>query len=277
MSPIDTPEEISPEHRRDLADWLLAMIDNKKLLGMRYAEWCTGAPELEADIAVTAMAQYELGHARLLDGLLSDLPEDPRTEDRQTDPTTWRSLPFFDRPLQSWTEIVVANGLIDGLLTVNLEAGRAGAYRPLAQRLRKAVAEERYHRVHGRAWIRRIAGGPEERVEELREDLRRAWPQCIGWFGPPARESTLDRLADAGVLDAGSDTLRQRYLDEIVPLFDVDPLESPARREGDRWLIDDIDWSGWTETHRRHGVPDFDEDSFRMLTGEHARAMGVRD
>ena len=56
MTEIANPEELSAEVRQSLANWLMAMSDTKHLLGLRYAEWCTGAPELEADIAASAMA-----------------------------------------------------------------------------------------------------------------------------------------------------------------------------------------------------------------------------
>ena len=51
MTEIASPEDLSAEARQSLANWLMAMSDTKHLLGLRYAEWCTGAPELEADIA----------------------------------------------------------------------------------------------------------------------------------------------------------------------------------------------------------------------------------
>jgi len=34
-----------------LADLILSIADNKQMLGLRYAEWATRAPSLEADIA----------------------------------------------------------------------------------------------------------------------------------------------------------------------------------------------------------------------------------
>lgn len=269
---LDVPEA----RRRDLADWLLAVADNKRVLGLRYAEWCTGAPELEADVAISAMAQYELGHARLLRGVLNDLPEDPRGESRESDPAAWRCLPVLDRPARGWADVVVLNVLVDRLLTVNLDAAAAGGVRPLAQRLRKAVAEERYHSLHASAWIQRLFEGPAELVERARDAIVTVWPQCTAWFGFPD-DNALDRLAGAGVIDAGAAALRDRYLDAVAPLL-ADHVELPVRRTADGWeLTRDPEWEGWSEASRRRGVPDFDAESFAMLTGAHARAMGVSD
>ena len=99
MTQITTADELSVEARAALAAWLMAMSDTKHLLGLRYAEWGTGAPELEADIAASAMAQFELGHARVLRGVLGNLPEDPRDESRDTDRATWYNSGALDKPL----------------------------------------------------------------------------------------------------------------------------------------------------------------------------------
>ena len=39
-----------------LSDLVLSLADNKQMLGLRYAEWATRAPSLEADIAAAAMS-----------------------------------------------------------------------------------------------------------------------------------------------------------------------------------------------------------------------------
>lgn len=262
MKTYDSFTELPEPVQADLADWLVALADSKQVLGLRYAEWCTGAPELEADVAISAMAQYELGHARLLLGALADLP-DPRGPERDTDPSAWCSMAALDAPAANWTELVALNALVDTLLTVNMQAATAGGLRPLAQRLRKAVSEESYHGMHAHAWFARLLEGPETIAAELRAAVDRLWPECLAWFGP-REDNAIDRLAAAGVLDAPAASLRQRFVDATAGLF----ADAPAA---------EIDWRGWQASSRRHGSPSFDEGTFAMLTGAHARAMGVVD
>jgi phenylacetate-CoA oxygenase PaaI subunit len=268
MSEIAGPQELTPEQRGALAAWLMAMSDSKHLLGLRYAEWCTGAPELEADIAASAMAQFELGHARVLRGVLGDLPEDPRNEARDTDAATWCSVASLDAPFADWTELVVCNALVDTLLTVNLRSAMAGHYRPLTQRLRKVLAEEEYHGVHAAAWIGRLAGGPQATVARLREVVDAVWVDCLTWFGPESGNG-LDELYDAGVLADDAAGLRARYLEAALPMFEDTPLQLSGSL--------DIDWSDWSPATRRSGAPAFDETCFAMVTGARTRAMGVSD
>lgn len=270
-------DELSADLRRDLADWLLCLADNKRLLGVRYAGWCTGAPELEADIAVSAMAQYELGHARLLRGVLGNLEEDPREEVRRaSDPGGWCSLPILDRPLAGWPELVVVNALVDSLLTVNLEAAHEGGLEPLAQRLRKAISEEKYHFVHARAWFERLLDGPDELVARLDDSVQAVWAQCVAWWGP-AEDNALDRLGAAGVLAAPARELRDRWLEDTAPLFGGS-IRVPARPTDDGWCVElDVDWKDWSPSSRRHGTPEYDDESFALITGAHARALGMED
>lgn len=279
MSGGDGAGDLTPECRRALADWLLCVSDCKRLLGLRYAEWCTGAPELEADIAASAMAQYELGHARLLDGVLDGLDEDPRDEARDTDPSTWRSLPILDRPLAGWPELVAVNALVDTLLTVQLEAAADGGYRPLAQRLRKAVQEERYHLIHARAWCARLADAPRRIAGRFRDAAGAIWPQCIAWSGPSGGPGgdELDLLAGQDVLDAGRDALVERYVGRVAPMFEVLGGLPVSRQDGGWKVTEEVDFDGWNAASRRHGAPAFGDGCFAMISGAETRALGVRD
>src|SRR5438552_15752043 len=75
-----------------LYDLVLSMADNKQMLGLRYAEWATRAPSLEADIAAAAMGLDDLGHSRVLYGCLEPLGADPRGPERESDAASLRNL-----------------------------------------------------------------------------------------------------------------------------------------------------------------------------------------
>ena len=272
----ETAEQLPAEVRVDLSDWLLALADNKQVLGLRYAEWCTGAPELEANIALSAMAQYELGHARLLRGVLSDLQREAGSAARAKDAAEWRSVPPLDRPLTTWTHVVVVNALVDQLLTVNMIAAADGGFTPLAQRLRKAVSEEHYHFVHAKAWFRRLADGPDEIAAALEAAVVQIWPHCLAWFGPgnEASDGSLDGLVAAGVIGGPAAAMRSDYVESIHELFQVG---NPSMATAAAAAAASFDWTTWRAESRRQGVPDFDAESFAMITGAHARAMGVTD
>lgn len=241
-----------------LARWLLALADSKRLLGIRYGEWCTGAPELEADIACTAMAQYELGHARILYGLLPDFPQDPRGPERQRSAAGYRHLPNLDQPFGSWTDVVLANALVDTALTVALEVALESRYRPLALRLRKAVEEEEFHYLHGEAWFLRLAEEPESRAR-LSSGLEAALQPLLLWPGPDEGETAL--LASQGLITSGPGEQRAIFLERLRPLLEPAGFQLPAV---------ELRWDGWDDALRRLGPVRLDGPTLELL--RHAEA-----
>src|SRR4029077_9543554 len=163
-----------------LSDLVLSIADNKQMLGLRYAEWATRAPSLEADIAAAAMGLDDLGHSRVLYGCLEPLGSDPRGPERESDAGSLRSLPYFDEPWTEWAQFVAADAILDTAFTVMIEAGVNGSVEVLQHRLRKMLMEERYHFLHGRSWLKSgIDTTP----------LNLAWQEAIEWFGPPDGET----------------------------------------------------------------------------------------
>src|SRR5256885_5639988 len=174
------------------------------MLGLRYAEWATRAPSLEADIAAAAMGLDDLGHSRVLYGCLEPLGADPRGPERESDPASLRNLAYFDDPWTQWSEFVAANAILDTAFTVMIEACVAGSVEVLQHRLRKMLMEERYHFLHGRSWLR--SGIDAKPLDE-------AWLQAIEWFGSPDGDTaTLHR---EGALSMGPQELRARLEERL--------------------------------------------------------------
>ena len=162
-----------------ISDLVLSLADNKQMLGLRYAEWATRAPSLEADIAAAAMGLDDLGHSRVLYGCLEPLGDDPRTPERESNPASIRNLAYFDEPWTEWSQFVAANAVLDTAFTVMIEACVNGSVEVLRQRLRKMLMEERYHFLHGRSWLRSgIESAP----------LLLAWQEALEFFGPPGSD-----------------------------------------------------------------------------------------
>jgi len=223
-----------------LASLVLSLADNKQLLGLRYAEWATRAPSLEADIAAAAMGLDELGHSRVLYGCLEPLGQDPRGPERENDPASYANLPYFDEPWESWAQFVAANAVLDTAFTVMIQACVEGNVEVLRTRLRKMLMEERFHHLHARSWLK--AG-----IEE--DALRTAWREAVEWLGPPDGE--VADLHAAGSLSLGPRELLARLeerLEQAAP-----PVE--------------VDWSRWDPVRRRSQPGAIDERTFAMLRG----------
>ncbi len=223
-----------------LSDLVLSLADNKQMLGLRYAEWATRAPSLEADIAAAAMGLDDLGHSRVLYGCLEPLGADPRTPERESDPATIRNLAYFDEPWTEWSQFVAANAILDTAFTVMIEACVGGSVEVLQHRLRKMLMEERYHFLHGRSWLR---SGIE------RAPLLRAWQEALEFVGPPDGEA--EQLQQGGKLSMGPAQLRARLEEQLE-------VKAPEVT---------IHWNLWDPLRRRTADGAIDEHTFAMLRG----------
>ena len=223
-----------------LSDLVLSIADNKQMLGLRYAEWATRAPSLEADIAAAAMGLDDLGHSRVLYGCLEPLGEDPRGPDRESDAGSLRSLPYFDEPWAEWGQFVAANSVLDTAFSVMIEACVEGSVEVLRHRLRKMLMEERYHFLHGRSWLR---SGIDV------EPLHRAWREAVEWFGPPGGETA--QFYKDGSLTMGPAELHAR-------------LEERLETRGPEMTIE---WKDWDPVRRRGRPGAIDDRTFAMLRG----------
>jgi 1,2-phenylacetyl-CoA epoxidase catalytic subunit len=223
-----------------LSDLVLSIADNKQMLGLRYAEWATRAPSLEADIAAAAMGLDDLGHSRVRYGCLEPLGADPRGPERESDPSSLRALAYFDEPWTQWPQFVAANAILDTAFTTLIEACVGGSVEVLQHRLRKMLLEERYHFLHGRSWLR-------SGVDQA--PLNRAWQEAIEWFGPPDGETA--SLHREGKLSLGPAELRARLEDQ---------LEMRAPHVS-------VDWKAWDPVRRRSRPGAIDDRTFAMLRG----------
>ena len=211
-----------------VADLVLSLADNKQLLGMRYAEWSSATPTLEADIAAAAMGLDDLGHARVLYGCLTELDGDPRGPERDSDPASWRNVAFLDGSWTRWDQFVAANAILDSAFTLVIEALVEGDVEILRTRLRKMLSEERFHHLHGKSWLKE---GVDEAV------VKEAERQAAVFLGPD------DEVLPGTKLRAGQ--LRER-------------LGVPQPR---------VDWKSWNPLRRRTEPGQIDARTFDMLTG----------
>ncbi len=247
MDEFSDPRQLDDGTRRVLAEFVLALADTKRLLGLRYAEWCDGAPALEASVAASAMAQDELGHSRALLPLLKDFSEiDPAIPD-EAPRDRYSTVAFLDKPFAIWPAFVAANVIVGEALTTALLSATQSCYIPLRTRAVKILEEERFHWLHGEGWFKRIAQNAKQ-ARELAACVEEALPQALCWFGRPED----DRLERVGILDTTSDELRNRFLGRVGPLIIASPAEYLMRIEQGKWQVNgSLPWAYFDPVTRR--------------------------
>jgi ring-1,2-phenylacetyl-CoA epoxidase subunit PaaC len=224
---------------------LLVLGDNKYWLGRHLSEWAVGSPSLEVGVACAAVAQGELGQARVLYPLLEELgfagPVDPARRAR-----AYR-VAALDRPFPTWPHAVAALLLVDTAVTVMLEALAGGGYAALARRVPRMLEEEAFHRdfAEGRvAELAALPGGSRRLQARVDETL----PELLCWFGRTG-EPGVEALRGRGVLTHDNRELRRRYLARVGPVLDAAGI---VRGRPDD---EDLPWERWNPLQRRLEPP----------------------
>ncbi|HEX9581624.1 MAG TPA: Phenylacetic acid catabolic protein [Gemmatimonadales bacterium] len=197
-----------------LRNLLVACADTKLLLGYHYGEWTFGTPALEAAIANCSLAQTELGHVRLLHGILkAHFGEDPDQLVARRAADRFANVAYLDRDLPDWAAVVAATYVVDLSVTRVLDSMSGSTFLPVRSVMDKMLEEERYHAHHGRGWFRALAGRGGDSLRGLELAVRDALRSVTEWVGPPSEAEDLALVA-AGVKaranqDLLADTIRE--------------------------------------------------------------------
>jgi len=226
VSLAPAPPLHSPARRAALAAYLVASADDELVLGHRHAEWTGVAPDIESDVALSSVAQEEIGHARLFyERACELLGGDPDGLAYGRRPEEFRNAVLVERPNGDWGFTIVRMVLYDRADAVRLDALAGGGIAPLAALAAALRREEKYHLLYGEQWLRRLAQAtPGSRVR-VQEALDQAWPEAWALFDPVEGQ---DDLVAAGVMRSGAPEQRSAWLEQIQPVLQAAGLDPPA-------------------------------------------------
>jgi ring-1,2-phenylacetyl-CoA epoxidase subunit PaaC len=209
-----------------LTDLLYQLADDDLMIGHRNSEWCGMGPLLEEDIAFASMAQDQLGHALAYFRLLESLGHgNPDQLGFLRQPAEYRAAHLMVQPNGGdYAFSLVRHFLYDHAKFIRLGHLTQSAYQPLAQLAGKLRREVKYHVLHGRTWVQRLATGTDESHLRMQSALNEAWPAALAMFEPPASEA--QRTAE-GLCPTEAD-LQTEWLQTVTPILIEAGLEIPA-------------------------------------------------
>ena len=218
---------LDPELRTAIADLLLTMADDEFVIGFRDSEWTGIAPMLEEDVAMSSLAQDELGHAQALYQLLASLRDDGRDADAiayDRQPDEYRHARLLDHGRGDWAMTIARRYLYDTADAVRLEAVANSSFGPLRELVDKIRREERYHVMHATAWFERLADRDGEPRNRLLAALQELGQDAATVFTPLDGE---ELLVEAGALTDPMPSLEARWRAQITPTFVAHGLPMP--------------------------------------------------
>jgi ring-1,2-phenylacetyl-CoA epoxidase subunit PaaC len=204
---------------RALAVLLVSMADDEFVIGFSDSEWTGIAPILEEDVAISSLAQDELGHAQALYALLTEVVADGRDADAwayDRPPEGYLHARLLDHPRGDWAATIVRRYLYDTADSARLEALAESSYRPLAQLVAKIRREERYHLMHVETWLERLADAGGEPRQRLLAALDAMGPDAGTVLTPLPGELALVRH---GIIDASWAAIEARWRAGVGPTF----------------------------------------------------------
>jgi ring-1,2-phenylacetyl-CoA epoxidase subunit PaaC len=212
--------------RAALGELLLALADDDFVLGFADSEWTGIAPHLEEDVAMSSLAQDELGHASAYYGLLAGLTgDDPDRIAYDRPAQAFRHCRLVDHGRGDWARTMTRRWLYDTANAVRLEALAGSSDRSLADLVVKVRREETYHLLHDEAWLERLANHAGEPRRRLLEALELVGPDAPSVLAPLPAEAA---LVAAGIQPVRSVELLERWLARIGPVLARLGLALPA-------------------------------------------------
>jgi ring-1,2-phenylacetyl-CoA epoxidase subunit PaaC len=224
---------------RALALLLLSMADDEFVIGFSDSEWTGIGPILEEDVAISSLAQDELGHAQALYGLLVATVGDGRDADAwayDRPPEGYVHARLLDHPRGDWAATIARRYLYDTADAARLAAVADSSHRPLAELVAKIRREERYHLMHVGTWLERLAEAGGESRERLETALAALGPDAGTVLAPLPGEPALVRH---GIVSEPAATVEARWRDEVGATFrrlglaPLPPTGQPDRARSD--------------------------------------------
>lgn len=226
---LESPDEMTEGYRKALITQLTVQGDTELISAPAYWMAAQDAPSTNTQVSAIAIIQDELAHANIAYSILEDLGVSREWLVYGREPHEFKHPYGFDQPLESWVELVVANGFFDRAgFTLLGDVFENTSYAPLKRALVKVDLEENFHLRHGENWMKRLVklGG------EAREKLQRAvdwmFPMTIEWFGLPDNLKRHSGQLEYRLKGMTNDQLRQKWMSSTVPLCESLGLRVPA-------------------------------------------------
>jgi ring-1,2-phenylacetyl-CoA epoxidase subunit PaaC len=230
--------------QRALALLLLSMADDEFVIGFSDSEWTGIGPILEEDVAISSLAQDELGHAQALYRLFVEVGAEagaataaaPTFADADAvaydrPPEGYYHARLLDHPRGDWAMTIARRWLYETADAARLEALVESSHEPLRELVGKLRREERYHRMHVDAWLDRLANGGAESRRRLAAALEELAPDAGTVLAPLPGDAALVRhgilaepfaAVEARWRAAADEILRGLGLARLPPTVDPD-------------------------------------------------------
>jgi ring-1,2-phenylacetyl-CoA epoxidase subunit PaaC len=185
-----------------LFKYLLRWGDNALVLSQRLSYWCSRAPFIEEDLALTNFALDMIGRAQALLKYAGEVEGKGKTEDilayRRSERQYFNNL-LMEQPNGDFGVTMVRQLFISAFERELFMALQQSKDTTLAAIAAKTLKEVRYHLEHAANWIVRLGNGTEESAKRVQQAVNDLWMYTAELFEMDEVDETL--LADGVAVD----------------------------------------------------------------------------
>jgi ring-1,2-phenylacetyl-CoA epoxidase subunit PaaC len=210
-----------------LFKYTLGLADDAMVHSCRLAEWCSNAPILEEDLALTNFALDLLGRAQMLYAYAAKIEGKGRTEDdlayrrseRQYFNHLMTELPNGDFAYTIAKILLIA--VYENMYYTALQNSSDETLRAIAA---KTVKETAYHKTHAADWTVRLGDGTDESHQRMQTAIDQLWKYTGEFF---EKNSTELALMDQNIAVNRSD-MHEGWKKHIAAVLHEATLKMPA-------------------------------------------------
>ena len=225
----------------DLIDYVTGLGDDSLILGQRIAEWCSNAPFLEEDLALTNVALDFLGRAQMFYNYAAERHNAHSSTGNGTDPITaddiaylrdareYKNTLIHELPIGDFAYTMARQFLIDSFGVQFMTELVKSSDKTVSGIAAKAIKECRYHLRRSNDWVLRLGDGTQESHERIQTAFNQLWGYTSELFEMTASETAL-LTANISV---DKTVLRDAWLKQVSDTLTQATLELPK----DEWQI----------------------------------------
>ena len=254
------PGDWMPEEYRQQLIRMISQHAHSEIVGMLpEGAWITRAPNLRRKMVLVSKVQDEAGHGQYLYHAAETLgaTREEMLEDLLDGRAKYASV--FNYPTLTWADNGVIGWLVDGAAIKNQTMLARASYGPYSRAMVRICAEEGFHMKQGKEMVIRYAQGTPKQKAMVQDAINRWWWPSVMMFGLPDEKSTNSEvLLRWGVKTRSNDTLRQEFVNELVPELHALGLTVPDPdlyydEQSGNWVYGQIDWDEFWQVVKGNG------------------------
>lgn len=186
--------QLSSEQQSALVSYVMALGDDRLVLGHRMSEWCGHAPILEEDIALANIALDLLGQAQAFLRLAGEIEGRGRDEDKLAyfrETVEFKNYQLVELPRGDFAFSIARQFLFSAYSYLLLQGLKDSKHEVLAGLCAKVLKETIYHLRHSSEWVVRLGDGTAESKERISAAFSDLWMYTGELFVPSKSERIL--------------------------------------------------------------------------------------